>query len=419
MTDLSQVVPLPVRRFELGFSFEQGARIADDLRGYVPAIAAEAVASIEKDLPEFVRPHDPRYGKALVLGVEYAIGHFLELMADPDTPSADVVDFWRRVGAGEAAEGRTLDTWQASIRIGAGVAVERLTERGLQLGHKTSAATVAGITNAVFGYLNQIAAIVAEGHADAEARAEGTRQDRRRRLLDLLLGEPADAKDLREPAHEAAWPLPRTVAAVALKERGTDTKRPTLFPDVLVGLHLPEPCLIVPDPDGPGRDRTLARQLRGWSAAIGPTVEITEVAKSLRWARQALALADEGLISGTRLVVAEAHMPIIVMMQDREFVERAIRRRLGPLLSVRPAQRYRLAETLLISLECGFNAAEVSGRLHVHAQTVRYRIRQLEELFGDTLHATEGRLELQMVLQAWLTLNSEQPIPARDQLRIG
>lgn len=371
---------------------------------------------IEKERPEFVRPHDPRYAEALGLGVEYAIGHFLDLMADPGAVSADVLEFWRRVGAGEASEGRTLDGWQAATRIGAGVAVERLTEQAERLGYRASPSNMASIATAVFGYLNQLAVVVSEGHADAEARAAGARQDHRRHLLDLLLGAPA-LNDLREPANEASWRLPRTVAAVALKERGPDTKRPALPPDVLLGLHLAEPCLIVPDPEGPGRSQILEQRLTGWTAAIGPTVEVTELAKSLRWARQALDLAGQGLIDGAEPIAAERHMPIIVMMQERELVERVINRRLAPLFTVRPVHRYRLAETLLISLECGFNATEVSGRLHLHAQTVRYRIRQLEELFGDSIHATSGRLELHMALQAWLTLNAE-PV-AGDQLRSG
>ncbi|KAB2347006.1 PucR family transcriptional regulator [Actinomadura rudentiformis] len=436
MSDRSRVVGLPVRRIELGLSFKDDARIARDLRPHVPGIAAEAVRRIQERVPEFRRPHDHRYAEALGLAVEYAIGHFLDLLADPGTESGEVLEYWRRIGVGEALEGRTLDAWQASTRIGAGVAVERLTERAESLGHRTTAAIVAGIANAVFGYLNQLADAVAAGHADAAARAAGAHQDRRRRLLDLLLAEPApDLKDLREPSREAGWPLPQTVAAVALREHGADSRRPPVPPDVLLGLHLSEPCLIVPDPDGPGRHRFLRQQLRGWTAAIGPTVEITELATSMRWAASALELAVQGLIhpagqidparrtdpachnDTAGLIVAESHMPIILMMRERELVERMIKRRLAPLLTVRPAQRYRLAETLVTCLECGFNATEVAGRLHVHAQTVRYRIRQLDDLFGDDIHAVTGRLELHMALRAWLTLNAE-PLPS-DQLSCG
>ncbi|TDD71131.1 PucR family transcriptional regulator [Actinomadura darangshiensis] len=406
MSDLSQVVRLPVRRIELELDFEGSARIARGLRAHVPGIAEEAVARIERQLPEFVRPHDPRYAKAMLLAVECAIGHFLDLMAEPGTAPPDVPEFWRQIGAGEAGEGRTLDSWQAATRIGMGLAVERLTERAEQLGYRTSPATIAGITNAVLGYLNQVAAIVSEGHADAAAQAAGARQDHRRHLLDLLLNDPSP-KELRVPAREADWPLPRTVAAVALRERGPDTRHPVLPPDVLLGLHLAEPCLVVPDPEGPGRGRMLERQLDGWTASIGPAVRLTEAAASLRLARAALKLADQGLIGGDSPIAAERHMPIIVMMRERLLVEKVVARRLAPLLRARPAQRYRLAETLLTCLECGFNATEVSGHLHLHPQTVRYRLRQLEELFGDDMHATSDRLELHMALRAWLALNGE------------
>ena len=410
MSDLSQVVRLPVRRIELDLPFEGAARIADDLRGHVPEIAAEAVRRIEKRLPEFVRPHDPRYAKAVLLGVECAIGHFLELMADPVASSAEVVEFWRQVGVGEASEGRTLDAWQAATRIGTGVAVERIAER---LGHRTGPAGIAAIANAALDYVNQVAAIVAEGHADAAARAAGARRDRRRRLLELLLDGPSP-KELRDPAQQADWPLPRTVAAVALRELGPDARHPALPPDVLPGLHLPDPCLIVPDPEGPGRVRMLRRHLRGWTAAIGPAVGPAEAGTSLRLAREALDLARQGLIPAGSPVVAERHMPIIVMMRERVLVEKVMARRLAPLLAARPAQRYRLAETLLTCLECGFNATEVSGHLHLHPQTVRYRLRQLEELFGDALHTTSDRLELHLALHAWLALNTGGSAAARD-----
>ncbi|GAA3220269.1 helix-turn-helix domain-containing protein [Actinocorallia longicatena] len=417
MPDLNQVVTFPVRRIELGFGFEQAARIAEALRPHVPGIALEAVRRIEKELPDFVRPHDPRYSEGLGLSVEYAIGHFLDLMADPGIGSADVLAFWREIGAGEAREGRPLDSWHTATRIGAGVAVERLTERAEELGYRPGSANVAAIANAVFGYLNQLAVVVAEGHADVEARAAGLTKDLRQNLVDRLLSDPVpDPRDLKGAAREAGWALPRTVAAVPLHERGPETRRPALPPDVLLGLHLPDACLIVPDPEGPGRAQLLEQQLRDWTVAIGPTVEISELGTSLRWARRALALADEGLIDGAKPIIAERHMPMIVLMRDRDLVERVIERRLAPLLAVRSQQRYRLAETLLTALECGFNATEVAGRLHLHAQTVRYRIRRLEELFGSTLQATSGRLELHMVLQAWLALNQE---PAVSELRTG
>ncbi|XVQ10027.1 PucR family transcriptional regulator [Spirillospora sp. CA-255316] len=385
--------------------FPEGATpaLARSLRKYVPGIVEEAVAEIERVVPEYARPHDSRYSEVLALATERSIGHFVDLIAEPATSSAEIMEFFREIGVGEAREGRSLDPLQAALRTGAGVAVRRLTEASERTSHLVTASMIAQVAQAVLSYLDRLAAVVSEGHAEVAARAVGERQNRRRALLELLIAEPAPRPaDLREPARRAEWQLPRTVAAVALGEPHPDAHPPSLPDEILPGLHLERPCLIVPDPAGPGRQQLLRSGLRDRPAALGPTVALTELAKSLRWARQALDLAASGVIDHDGLVPAERHIPILVMMQDRELLERAASRRLAPLMKLRPAQRYRLAQTLLVSLECGFNATQVSIRLQVHAQTIRYRVRQLEAFFGDDIYDPAQRLEFHMLLHAWL-----------------
>jgi hypothetical protein len=198
---------------------------------------------------------------------------------------------------------------------------------------------------------------------------------------------------------------------VAFRERKEGGFRPpALPPEVLVDLDRGDPCAIVPDPDGPGRramlNTMLNAALRDWVAAAGPTVDPTagpgQAARSLRWAREALALAGRGLLPDDRLVVATEHMPALTVMRSEELVALVAAHRLEPLTRVRPSQRVRLARTLLECLRCGFNATEVAGRLRVHPQTVRYRLHQLQDLFGDEMYAPERRLELEMALFAWL-----------------
>ena len=41
----------------------------------------------------------------------------------------------------------------------------------------------------------------------------------------------------------------------------------------------------------------------------------------------------------------------------------------------------------------------VAQRLHVHPQTVRYRVAQLRELFGERLEEPEGRFELALAVR--------------------
>jgi DNA-binding PucR family transcriptional regulator len=50
----------------------------------------------------------------------------------------------------------------------------------------------------------------------------------------------------------------------------------------------------------------------------------------------------------------------------------------------------------------------VARRLGVHPQTVRYRLRRLEELFGDALTETESRYELELALRGRTLLESRE-----------
>jgi hypothetical protein len=274
--------------------------------------------------------------------------------------------------------------------------------------------TLGRLAEAIFAFLDEIAAAATQGYNKARAQVAGELEHRRRRLLDLLLAEPPAAPQaIVDLARVAQWRVPQKVAAVALYERGADRyAHPALPPDVLADVNRREPCLVVPDPDGPGRHRMLENALRDWVAAVGPTVRVEETAKSLRWAREGLALARRGVLPADRPVRCVEHMPTLVMFKDEELIRIVGERRLAPLQKVRPRHRERLARTLLACLQSGFNATEVATRLHVHPQTVRYRLHQLEELFGDELHDPDIRLEFEMVLHVWLLQAEEENAPA-------
>jgi DNA-binding PucR family transcriptional regulator len=147
-------------------------------------------------------------------------------------------------------------------------------------------------------------------------------------------------------------------------------------------------------------------------AAVGPTVRLEDLARSLRWAREALALARRGILPDDGMIRCVDHMPMLVIFKDEELVFTVAEQRLAPLLEVRAGHRVRLARTWLACLQCGFNATEAAGRLNVHPQTVMYRIHQLEGMFGDQLYDPERRLEFEMGLRVWLARERTDEEPA-------
>ncbi|GAA2613352.1 helix-turn-helix domain-containing protein [Actinomadura fulvescens] len=367
------------------------------LRKRVPAVARDATRRIEREVPAYARAHDPRYAKVLAWTTEHAIGHFVDLLKDPELPSDWILDHFQGVGAGEAHEGRSMEPLQAALRTGAGEAVRRLAEEAESMGGCVPPTVIAGVTHAAFSYIGHLAKAAAQGHADQHAQAAGALRAKQRQLLDTLLDPGHDPRVLRTQAAECGWSPPHTIAAVALDGLRPRATRPSLPPGTLVGFHLAEPCLIVPSPEDADHLSALRNALDGHHAAIGPTVPIGAAASSLRLARQALALSSGGVI------VAAEHLPLLILRNDRELTALLIDRRLGPLLRTRPPVRTKLAETFLACIECDFNATEVAKRLDVHPQTIRYRLRQLEELFPDTVYASTYRLEYHLALLAWLT----------------
>ena len=62
-----------------------------------------------------------------------------------------------------------------------------------------------------------------------------------------------------------------------------------------------------------------------------------------------------------------------------------------------------MRETLRAYLDHRGNAAAMAEDLHLHPQTVRYRLRRLRELLGDELDDPQARFELDLALRSITT----------------
>jgi PucR C-terminal helix-turn-helix domain len=373
--------------------------IAQALRPELPALADEIVAAVSDGVPDYARPLEGPFGRALRAGVEDALGQFVAAVEDPEPARATGRETYVNLGRGEMRAGRGLDALLAAYRIGARVAWRRLAAAGERA--RLPPATLYSLAESIFAYIDELSADSIEGYAREQAAAAGALQRRRQRLATLLVQDPpAPPAAVEAAAADAGWPLPRALAALAVEGEEADRLATRLGPEALVA-PLPSLTLIVlPDPAAPGRRRALTAALRGRRAALGHVTGWHEAGLSFARAHRVLELVREGAVEPQgSLTVAEEHQLELVLGGDRRLAHDLAERALAPLDSETDLSRERLTSTLDAWLRHRGRTEEVARALHVHPQTVRYRLTRLRELFGDRLDAPDGRFELELALR--------------------
>ncbi|REE97784.1 helix-turn-helix domain-containing protein [Thermomonospora umbrina] len=383
------------------------SRLARDLRPHVGRAVEGVLGAQTEDEPAGVSGH----GTVREV-VEQALRHFYDLVEDP----RPVV--WERVAGHYAELGRRLADDPPSVDR-----MHQLMFRSARaLWHTLDALvtvdfdeTMLGlIAEAQFGFIEACSTALSQGYRSQQPEDPELRRQRRRKLLELLTADQRPEESVvGELAKQAGWPLPKAAAVAVLRPRdGYDMAQSLMVPEEMLVGSANGPFLLIPDPDGPGRDRLLRPLLRDWIVAVGPTMSPMRAAESLRWAKDAMTLAIRGVIADDDVIVSTDHVPTLVIFHAEGLIGSAADARLAPLSEVPTTHRERLLETLLALLESKFNATEAALRLHVHPQTVRYRARQLEQLFGEELRDPRGCLELEMILHARLAGTRPRPSSA-------
>ena len=366
--------------------------LAGVLRPHLRDVVAELVAVLPAEVPDYARPIEGSFGQGLRLGVNAALGRFLELpgTSEPALTEQDR-QLYLSLGRGENRQGRELQTLLAAYRVGARVAYRRFATVAREAGVEPDA--LVALAEAVFAYIDELSATSVEGYAQEQSLRAGDADRRRAELLALVLSGAADAPAVLAAARVAGWPVPDELVVVVVPQERADGLAMALGSAALVGSQGDAVVALVPDP-GPaptGLDRLLA----GRAAAISPAVPVTEVPGALLLARRGAELAD-----GPEPVRVDGRLVALLLHGDPAVVGLLAARRLAPLEALRDGTRERLEQTLLAWLQHRGERQHVAAQLHVHPQTVGYRLGQLRELFGTALDEPQSRFELELALRS-------------------
>lgn len=394
-----------------GAALRLGSEIVAALEAQLPEVAERTVAAVSAEVPAYAEGLSTQVAAGTASGVRMALAAFLRLVADssgrdPAAALGAATSGAYELGRAEAREGRSIDALLAAYRVGARTAWYELSRTVVDRGVDPS--SVADFAGVVFAYIDELSAASAAGH---RAQLTSTGQVRARHLHDLgralLAGEPADL--LMTRAERADWQPPATLTAVLAPAARLHEIASLLDPRTLVVTDehedetMPAGTGVLLVPDAARTRASLTGTLTGFGVVVGPHRPWTEVVVSVDRAVRTRALARS--IEGGPIVApvdTEAHLTALVLHADRAALTDLEHQVLAPLEGLSAAARDRLTTTLRSWLLRQGRRSAVAEELGIHPQTVRYRMSQVRERYGDTLD------DPSVVLALVLALGSEE-----------
>jgi hypothetical protein len=356
------------------------------MRTDMAGVAEQVIAAVISEVPSYRDPFQGQMGRNIEVAVGVALDGFLDLASrregiDAGDQIEAVLEAAYALGRGEARSGRTMDALAQAYRVGARVAWREMSTAAVSSG--LDATMLARLAELVFAYIDELSDASVSGHADELATSGRLRERRLERLGSRLLeGEPE--AELVAAAERADWKPPQEMVAVILPEpkvrgirRSLDARTLHLAEDT-AGLDLDSglSVLFVPLP-APRSRAVLTRVLVDVGAIIGPARPWAQVRSSYLRVVQAQRL---GLTGDT-----DRHLAAIVVGADADARADLRTRVLAPLGDLGATSREKLTDTLRAWLLHQGRRDEVAAALFVHPQTVRYRMGQLRDLYGDRL----------------------------------
>jgi len=373
--------------------------IGHRLRPALPSVAVEIIDTIAREVPSYSRPLEGTFGAGVRRGVEVALNRFLDLpgSTQPALQSRDR-DVYLALGRGELRQGRTLEVLLAAYRVGARVAFRRFAGLARESGMDPDA--VVALAEAIFAYIDELSAASVEGFATEQSHRAGERDRLRGRLLELLISGVADDTAIEEAAAEAGWPIPESVVPIVVPREQSHGLALRLGPAALVARSGEFVVALVATPTSEQARRSLHRQLRGRRCMISLPTACRDLAASLRVGALALRLLDSAPSAGSEPVLVADRLVDLVLRRDPALVAALAERELAPLAGLTAGARQRLTETLLAWLSYRGERNRVAAALHVHPQTIAYRLTKLRQLFGEALVDPDRRFALELALRA-------------------
>jgi hypothetical protein len=362
----------------------------------MPELLEEVRTALEGDWPDYAAFLRENHLEVAV-AADAALHRLVTLVEAGDGEGAGELELFEEIGRQQWQQGRDLTHLLAAYQVGARVFWHHVSAVAVE--SAIAPRTLAALAEAVFLFVDRLSSSSARGYVLAQSEAAANRGRLRDELVGLLLSDRAGQAAVRAAAARSDWRVPAEIAVVLVEPDNPLGHRALARLDAThLVFHRP-PLLgaIIADPSSPGLRARLAAALRGAQAVVGVAVTPDRLPASLHVAEIAARLQRTGVLPDDP-VFTDEHLDAIIVHRDARMLEALRSQVLAPLAGSTPSSRERMCETLVAWLRYMGDRQAIAAALHVHPQTVRYRMARLHELFGDQLNDPEMRGRLSLAL---------------------
>lgn len=364
--------------------------------------------------PGAAGPGTPRR-QVMIRAARAAARHFIDDLDEAEDQakrSARVDEMFRRLGLEEAQYEHGWTWVDANLRLARQTSWQHLVE--FADAQDLSRMELQDLADALFDYLDHLRDQLAEGFELGRRPGPQTREGARSRLFQLFLADRPPRPDptylmgidgalLRDLAETAEWEVPATVTALVVSYHGEPPTVPE-SPELLVRTGSRRVLVLCPAGDEEELIERISRSQPGLRIAMSWPVAPGLAGTALRWCQRALDLVRLGVIAPASVIDCAAEASQLWLHAEPAMRQHLCQELLQPLLAESTHSRTILSETLLAWVETRDSAPAIASRLGVHPQTVRYRWRRVNELFGEALADPESVLRLTLVLKSSVPL---------------
>jgi hypothetical protein len=344
--------------------------VLDAMEADADEIAARMADAVFREVPAHRAVRDARFAAEVIEHSRLHVRAFVEAVRSGRPPSGAELEFVRERGAQRARELLPLAAVLQSYLLGQRLMWEAIVERA-----DGDEGAALGLTAATFEYAAAVNAAVAEGWSAAASEVALEDERARRDVLDrLLAGDAAVARRAAALGVDLDEELVVVVAAATnggadAIARAVTSRRDRVF---AVARHDEVVALLPAARAAAATVRLTERSLRAGVSA--PCRGAAEVPRGYEGARRALRHA-----STARPLV---RLEDVELADELALAADDIARSTVPAAARLLAEHPDLRATVLAFADHDLNVARTAAALHVHPNTVKYRLRRIEELTG-------------------------------------